>query len=172
MKTPRFVRALTDSERNQLEAGLRSSDAFVLRRCLILLASSRKERAPQIALTLGCDDQTVLNVINAFHEEGLDCLKRKSSRPHTIHTKITPDGLEQLRALVHQSPRRFGKPTSIWSLPLLAEVSFAQGITTEEVSDETIRMALKRLGLNWKRAKRWIISPDPDYTRKKGPVTA
>lgn len=171
MRTPIFVRGLTDSEQNQLEAGLRSSDAFVLRRCQILLASARKERVPQIALTLGCDDQTVLNVIAAFQEEGLDCLKRKSSRPHNIHTKIAPGGQEQLRALVHQSPRQFGKPTSIWSLQLLAEVSFAQGITTEEVSDETIRVTLKRLGLNWNRAKHWITSPDPDYNRKKGPVT-
>jgi len=172
MKPLTYVRPLTESERNRLEAGLRSSDGFVLRRCQILLASARKERVPNIALALGCNQQTVHNVITAFHEEGLACLERKSSRPHTIHTKITPGGLEQLRTLVHQSPRQFGKPTSIWSLPLLAEVSFALGITTEEVSDETIRMALKRLGLNWQRAKRWITSPDPDYTRKKGRVTA
>jgi len=45
MKPPKFVRALTADERVALEAGLRSSDAFVLRRCQILLASARGERA-------------------------------------------------------------------------------------------------------------------------------
>ena len=49
MRPPIFVRPLTDAEREQVEAGLRSSDAFVLRRCQIVLASARGERAPAIA---------------------------------------------------------------------------------------------------------------------------
>ena len=36
---------------------------------------------------------------------------------------------EQLRALLHRSPRDFGQPTSLWTLDLAAEVSFAQGLT-------------------------------------------
>jgi hypothetical protein len=51
-----MVRPLTDAERHELERGLRSAEAFVLRRCQILLASARGERAPQIAQHLGCDD--------------------------------------------------------------------------------------------------------------------
>ena len=38
---------------------------------------------------------------------------------------------ERLRALLHQSPRNFGHATSLWSLELAAEVSFAQGLTPE-----------------------------------------
>jgi hypothetical protein len=52
-------------------------------------------------------------------------------------------------------------------LELAAEVSFAQGLTRERVSDETIRATLERLGVRWKRAKAWITSPDPEYARKK-----
>jgi hypothetical protein len=40
------------------------------------------------------------------------------------------------------------------------------------VSDETIRFALKRLGIPWKRAKRWITSPDPYYAQKNTSATA
>ena len=50
---------------------------------------------------------------------------------------------------------------------LAAEVSFAQGLTPRLVSDETIRLALRRLGVAWKRAKHWITSPDPAYAPKK-----
>jgi DNA-binding NarL/FixJ family response regulator len=53
---------------------LRSSHAFVLRRCQILLASARGELAPQIAHHLGCDSQTVRNAIWAFNRVGLACL--------------------------------------------------------------------------------------------------
>jgi transposase InsO family protein len=35
------------------------------------------------------------------------------------------------------------------------------------VSAETIRQTLKRFGINWKRAKHWITSPDPPYLIKK-----
>ena len=34
-----FVRGVTAEERQQLEGGLRSADAFTLRRCQIVLAS-------------------------------------------------------------------------------------------------------------------------------------
>jgi hypothetical protein len=46
---PIFVRELSTRERKALEDGLRSSEAFVLRRCQILLASARGEFAPRIA---------------------------------------------------------------------------------------------------------------------------
>ena len=49
MKPPLFVRPLTDAERVALRAGLRSSDAFTLRRCQVLLASSEGLRPAQIA---------------------------------------------------------------------------------------------------------------------------
>jgi transposase len=171
MKRPIFVRPLSDAERQQLEAGWRSFHAFVLRRCQILLASARGEQAPQIARYLGCDDQTVRNAIHAFNQQGLDCLTKGSSRPHTIHAAFPGEQAEQLRGLLHQSPRAFGQPTSLWTLELAAEVSFQQGLTPQRVSGETIRATLERLGVRWQRAKAWITSPDPAYARKKGPET-
>ena len=172
MRSPIYVRPLTDAERTRLEAGLRSSDAFVLRRCQILLASARGERPPRIALALGCDDQTVREVIRRFEDAGLEaCLTHQSNRPHHPRTKLDADAAEKLWALLHQSPRLFGKPTSVWTLELAAEVSFAEGITAARVSDETIRVALKRLDVSWRRAKRWITSPDPAYARKKALAT-
>ena len=50
-------------------------------------------------------------------------------------------------------------------------MSFEQGITERQVSGETIRATLARLGVRWERAKRWIESPDPEYARKKGLAT-
>jgi transposase len=173
MRPPIFVRELTEQERSRLEVGLRSKETFEVRRCQILLASARRERVPRIATTLGCNDQTVRNVLRRFERDGLDaCLTRRSSRAHTIHAKVDEVGREQIRALLHQSPRTFGKATSVWTLDLVAEVSFAEGITAERVSDETIRQAMGRLGVRWKRAKQWITSPDPEYARKKVRATA
>jgi transposase len=167
-----YVRPLEDAERTQLVAGLRSSDAFVHRRAQILLASARGEQAPQIARHLGCDAQTVRNAIAAFNARGLAALRKGSSRPHRFRVAFDLARGEQLRALLHQSPRTFGKPTSMWTLELAAAVSFEHGLTAERVSGETIRATLARLGIRWKRAKRWITSPDPEYARKKAPAIA
>ena len=163
-----FVRSLTAEEREQVAAGLRSPEAFTLRRCQIVLASARGERAPQIGRSLGCSDQCVRNALQAFNAHGLGALTRGSTRPKTSRTSFTPDQAEQLRALLHQSPRNFGLKTSLWTLPLAAKISFEQGLTREPVSGETIRATLARLGVKWKRAKQWITSPDPAYDRKKG----
>ena len=166
------MRPVTDAERAQLVAGLHSSDAFVHRRSQILLASARGEQAPQIARHLGCDAQTVRNAIAAFNARGLTALRKGSSCPHRFRVAFDLARAEQLRALLHQSPRTFGKPTSLWTLELAADVSFEQGLTAERVSGETIRATLQRLGIRWKRAKRWITSPDPAYARKKAPAIA
>ena len=79
---------------------------------------------------------------------------------------------ERLVALAHQSPREFDKPRSTWTLGLLAEVAFEEGLTEREVSDETVGQALRALGHSWQRAKRWIRSPDAQYALKKSNSTA
>ncbi len=171
MKAPIFIRPLTEDEQRQIQAGLRSSDAFMLRRCQILLASARRERAPAIARELGCDDQTVRNVIKDFNATGLLVLKAHSSRPHRLRTSFTEEGLQQLKELLHRSPREFGKAGGTWTLELVAQVCLEQGIISGPISDESVRRALKRLKTNWKRAKHWITSPDPQYQLKKTRAT-
>ena len=172
MRHPIFVRRPTNQEQQALEAGLRSADATVLRRSQIILASARGDWVPSIARQVGCGQQSVRNVVHGFNTRGLAALRPRSRRAKTIHRSFEPAQAEQLRALVHQRPRSFGKPTSLWTLALAAEVSFEQGLTATLVSDETIRMTLKRLGIRWKRAKQWITSPDPAYARKKVLATA
>ena len=171
MKPPLFVRLLTDPERAALRAGLRSPDAFTLRRCQILLASAEGLRPSQIAERFGCASQSVRNAIRAFAAEGTDCLREKSHRPKSVRPELDDAACERLRALLHRSPRDFGRPTSLWTLALAAEVALAEGVTARLVSDETIRQALIRLGVGWKRAKPWITSPDPAYLRKKRRAT-
>ena len=167
MKPPLFVRPLADLERQALTKGLRSPDAFTLRRCQILLASDQGQRPARSAAALGCATQTVRDALHAFATEGLVCLQAKPKTPKTVHTAWPKEHDEDLRALLHQSPRTFGKPTSLWTLPLAARVCHERGWTERVLSGEAIRLVLRRLGVGWKRAKHWLTSPDPEYARKK-----
>ena len=144
MNTARtYVRSLTAAERQALARGRKSADAFTVRRSQILLASA----------------------------DGLGCLTAKS------HARKDPGRVwdrsrdEDLKDLLHRRPRGFGKPTSLWTLGLVAEVCHEKGWTPRVLSIEAVRQALKRLGVGWRRAKHWITSPDPQYAKKKRPGT-
>jgi transposase len=172
MQIPLMVRPLTDAERQALEAGLRASTAFTLRRAQILLASARGDHVPAIARTLGCNEQTVRNALHAFNATGVAALTPGSSRPHTVHAAFDAAAAARLTDLLHRSPRDFDHPTSLWTLDLAAATAHAAGLTATRVTGETVRATLARHKVHWKRAKRWITSPAPAYHRKKGCATA
>ena len=80
------VREVREAELEALKGGLRSTDAFTLRRCQILLGSSEGQSPRQIAARLYCSAQCVRNAVRAFQADGLVCLKRKSPKRRTTHT--------------------------------------------------------------------------------------
>jgi transposase len=172
MHPPLFVRELSAAERAQLDASLRAASAFTVRRAQIVLLSAAGRRPSTIAQGLCCAVQTVRNVIHAFNATGLAALTAGSSRPKSTTPVLDAAKQEQLRTILHQSPRAFGQARSTWTLPLLAQVVHEQGLSTRRLSPETIRKALLRLEVNWRRAKLWITSPDPAYAHKKSGVMA
>jgi Winged helix-turn helix len=172
MQTPLCVRPLTADEWVTLATGLRSPSAFTVRRCQMLLASAEGQPTTVIAGSLRCPDQPVRHVIHAFHQRGLAVLQPLSSRPHPTSTIFDAGACESLQALLHQRPRTCGPPTSRWTLALAAEVSFAHGLTPRLVSDDTLRLALRRFGVAWKRAQHGSTSPEPASLRKKTGATS
>src|ERR671932_2605605 len=126
---PLFVRELSDPERRALQAGLRSSDGFTVRRCHILLASARGDTSPVIAQAIGCSPQAVRNFLRAFETRGLAVVALRSRRPHTAAKLLDAERSQRLKAPFHQSPRQFGKARSTWTLALAADVCVEHGIT-------------------------------------------
>jgi len=166
-KARMFVRPLTAEERQALRRGLKSADAFTLRRSQVLLASADGKGPGEVGRLVGCTAQAVRNASRAFEAEGLACLAAKS------HARKSPGRVwdrrhdEDLKDLLHRRPREYGRPTSLWTLGLVAEVCHERGWAARVLSPEAIRLILKRLGVGWKRAKHWITSPDPEYAKKK-----
>ena len=159
-------------ERDILDKGLRSAEACTVHRGQTLLASAEGQHTTTLARALRGHEPTVRTTIQAFHQRGVAVLQRQSSRPPRPRAVFRAEGRERLRALLHQSPRTFGKPTSRWTLQRAAAVSYAQGLTPRQVRGEAMRLVLQPLGVHWQRAKRWITSPAPAYLRKKHCATA
>ena len=171
MKPKLFAHEPREKERVEIEAGLRSKDSFVLRRSQIISFSAEGFSISAIAQKVGYHRDTVRKVINAYNDKGTAVLKKGSRRPHRIYRAFDKENAERLKALTHRSPRELGKDSNLWTLELLVEVSFEQGLTEKKVSDETIRQTLRHMGVRWKRAKHWITSPDPNYNQKKNDET-
>lgn len=172
MKSALYVRELSPEEERALKKATRSAVVFTRRRAHILLLSRQRLKTAQIADGLAISSQTVRNAIHDFHACGLESLEPEPMGPKAPERIFDDEKSQQLMEIAHQSPRRFGKERSTWSLSLLAEVAFEQGLTEHEVSYETIRETFCRLGIRWQRAKEWIRSPDPQYALKKSSCAA
>ena len=162
-----YVRELTADEQAALEAELNSKTAFTVRRCQILLSSAKGLKAQEIAEQLHCSDQTVRKAIHAFEAEGLACLQAKSQRPHSAKFSFDAAALAQLPDIVATSPRAYELEHSLWSLTRLAQVCAQINLTDTVVSYETMRKALQRAGIKWKRARKRLQSNDAAYQIKK-----
>jgi transposase len=164
---PIYVSNLSEKETKALEEGLRSSSAFTVRRCQILLKSAKGEKANQIAHQLHCSDQAVRNTIRAYQQQGLACLQEKSHARHDQQAAVDEQGRARLKEIIRLSPRNFDYETSVWTRPMLAEVLHQEGYSSKVVSVSTISATLQRVGIKWRRAKQWVHSPDPHYQHRK-----
>src|SRR5574342_855688 len=116
LKPPMYIGPLSNEQSQKLESGLRSRDGFKLRRCQILLASARGQRPAQIAAHGGCSAQTVRNILRAYRADPTNCLQAHSPRPKHVTPLWEEAKCERLRAILHESPRVFGKNSSLWTL--------------------------------------------------------
>ncbi len=167
-----YARTTTKEERKQLQQGLRSANGMVVRRSqVILMSAAEKLKISVIAQRVGYSDESVRQVIQGFNKKGLSAIYPKAMGRHDDQRAFKDSARERLQAIVHQSPRDFDVESSVWTLSLLAQVSYQQGLTDRLVHPDTVGETLRQLGVKWKKAKRHIQSPDEQYTRKKSDET-
>jgi hypothetical protein len=167
LKPPLAIRQLTDEERAALAAGLRSHDAFSVRRCQSVFASAAGQKPTAIATALHGAPQTGRNVSHASDERGRACMPRGSNGPISVEPVLHAEKREHGRARLHQSPRHVGTPARVWTRKSLAAVWHAQGLSPTTLSVPTMLEASVRVDVNWNRAKPWMVRPDPAYALQK-----
>jgi len=169
---PIYAREIREEERQELRRRLKSGNGIVVRRSQIILMSVDDGlKIPVIAERVGYSDETVRHVIHGFNQAGIKAIYPQSSARVDDQRAFKDDARDRLKELVHQSPRDYGCESSMWTLKLLAEVSYAEGLTEWLVHPDTVGETLHQLGIDWKKAKRHIQSPDEHYERKKSAVT-
>jgi transposase len=164
---------MTPTQRAQLDRLYRTTKVPRLRTRaqMILLAAEQGLRVPQIAAIVREREATVLRWLKRYLAEGLEGL-HDAPRPGRP-AEMTETYRAALLAAVRWQPRSLGLPFSLWTLQRL--VDYLAEHTSVRVSDETVRRALKQMGIVLSRPQHQISSPDPDdhvkTRRLKTPIT-
>jgi transposase len=154
---------VTERQRHRLERQLKhTTDARVYRRTLALLEVSQGTPIAEVARTLGVSRQSVYNWLESFGRTHDPAALQEAMHPGRPKS-LTADLEVFLRSLMTMSPDQRGYFSTTWTVPLLQEE--LKHCCGTQVSDDTIRRELSRLGYVWKRA-RYVLRPDPEEEKK------
>lgn len=163
-------------------AGARHAPADWIRRARIITVSWEGLRVPQIAMRLGCHEQTVRRWLVRFNAAGLPGLgdrpgcgrKRRISeveRGRIIAlARSVPPGRPVCQADGALEPEQPGGPMT-WTLDTLTAAARQAGI---QVQRSQVRRILLAAGIRWRRTRSWAVSDDPAFApkeRRSSPAT-
>lgn len=161
--------ALSQKERGSLEQVVRNTaDARSLRRTQALLWLDGGESATEVADWLCVSRSVIYKWVSQFQDRSeLDTWARisdgaRSGRPRTAHGIIDP----LIDEIIDLDPRDLGYRSTVWTAPLLWQylVEFHQ----IRVSIQSVRLAIKRLGICWKRPRHVLSQRSETWRQAKG----
>jgi len=140
------------------QAGHTHPKPGVRTRALAVLAVARGQTFTAVAAMFDASYHSVSAWAHGYRERGLAAFQVAPGRGRPAQVNA-----QELEDYARQSPRQFGCNRSRWTLALLAQtVPSLKGLTPAGVSQ-----ALRRCGLAYKRGQAWLLSPDPEFAKKK-----
>jgi len=150
MRTQRFIRDLTKTERQEVEEMFRRGpNNRVRKRAQAIRLSAMGYTITQIVEILGCNRQSIHNWFDLFEAQCCQGLydKSRSGRP----VIATADYRGRLVEAIKTNPRKLGYPFTVWTLiRIRAHMAREMKIL---LSESRVRQIMKEEGLVFKRPK-------------------
>lgn len=160
---------LRTREVEQLEALTNQcDDAVVVQRAHTLLGLHEGMAVAEMARLLRVNRRTVYNWARAFRNRGgVNVCERlrdapRSGRPVTALGIIDP----LLDSVIDDDPCDHGYRSTVWTAPLLQR--YLQEVHDIATSTKSVRRALKRLGIRWKRPRHRLARRLETWQQAKG----
>lgn len=160
---------LSRSERAKMQDLIaHSHDARQTLRAYALLWLDDGESMPDIAQHLGVTRQTVYNWVRRFQARtDLEISLRlvdapRCGRPCTATGIIDP----LIDSVIERDPREFDYRSTVWTAPLLVE--YLRDEHQVVVSDDSVRLAIARLRVRWKRPRHQLALRPQTWRQAKG----
>ena len=161
--------SLTHRERGLLEALVaQTTDATVLRRAQALLWVASGDSVSDVAQRLCVTRQAIYKWLRRFEQSSIADLALRlqaaprSGRPSTVKGVIEP----LLDEVIDHDPRLFGLNSTVWTASLLAQYLHTEHTLCVSVS--SVRQALVRLDITWKRPRHTLSLRSPTWRQAKG----
>jgi transposase len=165
--------ALSEKERRLLEQiMMNTEDAHTLRRTQALLWLDDGENAENVADLLYLHRSVIYKWVKQFQERSaLDIRARVSDgirrgRPRTVHGVID----QLIEEVIDLDPRDLGYRPALWTAPLLAV--YLDQIHHIKASPQSIRLAIERLRIRWKRPRHGLSERPATWRQAKGGLNA
>jgi len=154
---------LSDERLSSLRAFLRATrDAGEYKRGLAILLKAEGRSSKDISLRLSASRRSVCEWMRRYKLQGLEGLKSRPIPKKKSRLSEEEKGLIVETAL--KDPKLFGYLRNDWSVRLLSyHLTRRLGI---RVSKSHVWRMLREAGIVYKRPKRVVKSPDPDYEEK------
>jgi transposase len=161
--------SLSHRQRGELE-GIVSRTPLAKERCRAqaLLWLAEGADVADVAERLDVSRQTIYNWLSRFQGRAeLDLRARLLDAPRLGRPRAAGGALDELlAAVIDDDPRPLGYHATVWTAPLLSHyLRDHHGI---EVSDRTVRRAIERLGLIWKRPRHELALRPKTWRQSKG----
>ena len=160
---------LTGRERaTLLELIATTADARLLRRAYAILWLDDGELVTEVAGQLNVSRQSVYNWCERFAQrQALPLVQRlrdadRAGRPATVQGIIDP----LLDRVIDTDPRHWGYRATVWTVPLLMQYLADQHQLT--ASAQSVRLALARLKIHWKRPRHRLALRSATWQQAKG----
>jgi hypothetical protein len=158
-----YVRTLTEHEKTELKKEIKSNNAFTRDRAKIILLSSQRLFAKQIADKVSCEERKVRSAVKDFNNKGLQALQRGKAKG------AVPKFIELTKKIIlmhfSKKPTDFGLHFTTWTLPRFRNHLINYKVV-EAISIETLRQILIKAEAKLERSKRWQYSPDKEFHKK------
>jgi transposase len=137
-------------------------------RALALLWLDEGESAAQVAEALHVSRRTVYCWVERFHDRSeLEPRPRLADAPRPGRPRVAGGSVDTCIAqVIDTDPRALGYHSTVWTAPLLRQ--YLRDHHELEVSRETVRRALARLGIRWKRPRYQLALRPATWRQAKG----
>lgn len=146
----------------------RKTPARALCRAQALLWIADGESVDAVAQTLGVSLQTVYNWIHRFEQrKDLDLIARVSDAPRSGRPPIALGIIDPLiQAVIKKDPRKWGYHYTTWTAPVLKH--FLREQYDIDVSLASVKLAISRLPIHWKRPRHVLALQAETWRQSKG----
>jgi transposase len=170
IKTKKYtIKSISENDLGTLRRWRLSSDRKKWEKAVVILDSHNGKSLNDLSTKIERSRRKIKSWLKAYEIKGLDGLQKPNRKRNRRITQNIEIKKYNLIKLIHETPKNFGINRASWSLKTLSSAYLQKyGVT---ISTSMISEYIKSQGYVFRKAKKVLTSPDPNYREKLKNIT-